>query len=379
MRLSADDLRTATLRRQFPQISGRGDAAVLELFRHLGPIQSQVPRAPFLTGASRLPGVEYHRLNALFAAHRLVKTSNLRGTVHTSTVEHFGPLAAIALHTRRGQLRNRLRLGRLTPAEVAAEIERYCADGWATRDEIVAHVLGWVAERECEPAIADITAGAPRNFIWGHGALLRRPRDGAWDKRTDIYHRTAATVLPDLQIPTADEALTQLIPVHLAAYGPATRRDLAFFFGEGLTRIDAAVARLGDRLVRHTGPDPAGYLDLADPPRGGVADPGVRLLPEFDGLLLGFHGDGRLRFLEPDQLQQVWSKLNGLFAPAVLAGGRLVGTWRTVGSARRTDIEVRMFTGLRALPDDQLTDPVHAVATALALEIADVRVLAGRQ
>jgi len=54
-RLTEEDLRLSTLARQFPAIDGRDPDAVLELFRRLGPIQSQVPRAPFLTASSRLP------------------------------------------------------------------------------------------------------------------------------------------------------------------------------------------------------------------------------------------------------------------------------------------------------------------------------------
>ena len=93
-RMTADELRRRTLSRQFPSIEGTEPEAVLELFNRLGPIQSQVPRAPFLAVASRLPGVSYKTVNDLFDEHRLLKTSNLRGTVHTSTRDQFGWLDA---------------------------------------------------------------------------------------------------------------------------------------------------------------------------------------------------------------------------------------------------------------------------------------------
>src|SRR4029453_19342694 len=121
-RLSDDELRRRTLRRQFPRISGHGPEAVLELFRRLGPVQSQVPRAPFLTISSRLPGVRYQTVWELFESHQLVKTSNIRGTVHSSTVEQFGWLDAVARVTRANQLRNMLKLERATPEQLAAEI-----------------------------------------------------------------------------------------------------------------------------------------------------------------------------------------------------------------------------------------------------------------
>ena len=90
-RLGPEELAGRTLRRQFPDLPGRGPDDVLALFDRLGPIQSQVPRAPFLAASSRLPGVAYDTVNGLFADHRLVKTSSLRGTVHTSTAAIIPP------------------------------------------------------------------------------------------------------------------------------------------------------------------------------------------------------------------------------------------------------------------------------------------------
>ena len=95
-----DQLRRRTLSRQFPTIAGHGPAAIVDLFWRLGPIQSQVPRAPFLTISSRLPGVTYDTVCELFESHQLVKTSNIRGTVHSSVPEQFGWLDAVARRTR---------------------------------------------------------------------------------------------------------------------------------------------------------------------------------------------------------------------------------------------------------------------------------------
>ena len=131
-----------------PRRPGRGPDAVLELFDRLGPIQSQVPRAPFLTASSRLPGVAYDIVNDLFADHALVKTTNLRGTVHTSTAAHFPRLDAVARRAavllRPGSI---LDLGRASPEELYAEVERFCADDWRPRAEIVEHIRGWLVER----------------------------------------------------------------------------------------------------------------------------------------------------------------------------------------------------------------------------------------
>jgi hypothetical protein len=372
-RLSHDQLRLRTLRRQFPTIPGRGPEAVLDLLQRLGPIQSQVPRAPFLTISSRLPGVSYETVCGLFESHQLVKTSNIRGTVHTSLPDQFGWLDAVARRTREAQLRNGLKLQEVSPEQLVTEIEAFTSMDWRPRSEIVAHVRAWLAERGTGQA----TAGPDPlsdNLIWGHSGLLRRPRDARWEKRTDIYHRRARSLLPGLPEGGFTESLTKLVRVHLGSYGPAVREDLAFFFGTGLGAVDDALRHLDDEVIHLRGPNDKDYLDLADPPLDGTSDPGLRLLPEYDGLLVGYHGHHRTRFLTEQQLPKVWAKVNGLFSPVVLYGGHLVATWKTITKSRRTDIEVTMLDPHPVLTDDLFADAIAATEGVLDLKITDLRV-----
>jgi hypothetical protein len=374
-RLTNDQLRLRTLRRQFPAIRGRGPAAVVELFQRLGPIQSQVPRAPFLAISSRLPGVSYETVCALFEAHRLLKTSNIRGTVHTSVPEQFAWLDAVARRSRATQLRSVLKLRQVTPEQLAAEIEGFASNDWTPRSEIVAHARAWLAKRETGGA-AEVPNVLSDNLLWGHSGLLRRPRDTRWDKRTDMFHQRARSLLPDLPEWDFAEALPELVRVHLGSYGPALREDLAFFFAVGLAAVDDAVRRLGDEIVRLPGPNDKDYLDLADPPSGGTPDLGLRLLPEFDGLLVGYHGRNRTRFLTEHQLPKVWAKVNGLFSPVVLYDGRLVASWKTITKGSRTDIEVTMLDPHPVLADDLFADAVAATEQVLELKITDLRIRA---
>ena len=167
-----------------------------------------------------------------------------------------------------------------------------------------------------------------------------------------------------------EAALADLVLVHLGAYGPVTRADLAYFFGVTLTLVDQALARLGETVERLDGPDGATYLELAEPPEDGDPTLGVRLLPEFDGLLLGFAGPNRTRFCTVEQLSQIWAKVNGLYAPVVLRDDRLVATWKTSTRAGRTELEITMLTGVAPLPEDTLADQAAAAGLALDLSIA---------
>ena len=373
-RLTGDELRRRTLQRQFPKINGTGPESVLELFARLGPIQSQVPRAPFLAVSSRLPGASYSTICDLFEQHRLLKTTNIRGTVHTSTGEHFAMLDAVARRTRAAQLRNYLKLDQVTPEQIATEVEAFTSAEWRARADIVAHLRTWLTERESAASASALRDTLSDSLLWGHSGLLRRPRDEHWEKRTDIFHRRARSVLPELIQHQFDEAFAALVRVHLGSYGPATRDDLAFFFGTGLGAVDTAVKTLGEQVVRLPGPDRDDYLDLAEPPSQGEDDPGLRLLPEYDGLLVGYAGKHRTRFLEEDQLPAVWAKVNGLFTPIVLYGGRIVASWKTVTRSSRTAIEVRMLDPHPRLAEDLFSDAIRATEAALAVKVADLQV-----
>jgi hypothetical protein len=374
MSLTSDDLAERTLARQFPAVAGQDAQGVLELFRRLGPVQSQVPRSPFLTVASRLPGVGHATMCGLFEAQQLLKTSSLRGTVHTSGREHYPWLDAVARRGRAGALRSQLRLQRVTPEALTSELETYAADDWRTRTDLVAHGRRWLEAHESAAAAAAVTGTFAESLLWGHSGLLRRPRDEHWERRTDLYHRQARALVPELPSCSFEESLAGLVRVHLRSLGPSTRRDLAYFFGTGLGAVDAAVTRLGEEVVRQRGPGDEDFLDLAEPPDGGAHDPGPRLLPEFDALLVGYHGSHRTRFLTEAQLGQAWARVNGQFAPLVLHHGRVVGTWKTLPHGSRVDLDVGVFAGCTPPGEDDLAAPVAALSSVLDLAVEDIRV-----
>ncbi len=372
-RIDDEGLRRATLARQFPAVDGRDPAAVLELFGRLGPIQSQVPRSPFLTASSRLPGVTYATMAALFEDHRLLKTSSLRGTVHTTDRAQYPLVDAVARRQRAQQLTRALELPDPGLAHDLARATEAFADGtWRPRAEIIAWARDWLEQHAGPDSAATVGTTFTDALLWGHSAMIRRPKDGRWERRTDSWHRRTRELVPELPELDVDAALAGLVRVHLGSYGPAQRADLAYFCGVGLTVVDQAVAALGDEVIKLDGPGGV-YLDLATPPVGGP-DPGLRLLPEFDGLLLGFHGRNRFRFLDEHQLPHVWAKVNGVYSPIVLHDGRIVATWRTVTQGPRTRLEVSMLDPHPPLPDDAFTDAIQAIEQVLDLTISELRV-----
>ena len=369
-------LRRATLRRQFPRVRGRGPKAVADLVSRIGPIQSQAPRAPFLGVAARLPGVGYAAIADAFEAHDIVKGSNIRGTVHVCVREQFPLLDAVTRRTSQPGWRKVLGLRPDAVGDVRTQIVRWIGDEWRLESDLTAHVIEWLEQHESAESAGLSQESSGRFLLRGYSALIRRPSRGGWENRSPWLLRHGPPLLGTPEV-DPDDALVALARIHIASFGPSTRHDIAWWSGEGLTRVDAAVTELGDQVVARPGPDGGTYFDLAAPPPGGSGDPGVRLLPEFDALVLGYHPKGRIRFLDESHLERIWNRANGVFSPAVLFKGRLVGLWRLAGNGRRRSLEVWPFPGESLPLEEAFVEPADDVAAALDIEIGELRLTSG--
>jgi hypothetical protein len=139
-----------------------------------------------------------------------------------------------------------------------------------------------------------------------------------------------------------DAALRRIARSYFISRGPATTDDLAWWLGLPKRPVRAAVATLReeepdtvvevvvDGTAMLVGREAGGHgLDgrtapVHDP---GLAKPaGVVLVPGFDEMVLGYHD--RELVADAEAMRTVVPFTNGIFRPAVLLDGRLVGTWR---------------------------------------------------
>jgi hypothetical protein len=151
---------------------------------------------------------------------------------------------------------------------------------------------------------------------------------------------TQGTALRDVPAEEPDTALRRIARSYFASRGPATTEDLAWWLGLPKVPVRTAVAELRaeqpeavvevvvDGKVMLVGQEPDG------PGAGSVPGPGtdldtpsgVVLAPGFDEFVLGYQD--RELVADTEAMRTVVPFINGIFRPAVLLDGRVVGTWR---------------------------------------------------
>lgn len=245
------------------------------------------------------------------------------------------------------------------------------------------HLRAWLATNDpaAEPAL---TSTAGRFFAYGHGGLIRRPLSGGWEGQGTPAYRTASVVLGDaaerarlLGDPAA--TIDAAVRRHLAAHGPASRHDIAWWSGMGLRAVDAALGRLAAQLTADAGPDGRVYHDLAGvaaaaPPVQPAARVGVRLLPEFDALLCGYDPVARMRFVDEAHHARLWTGTNGLMLAPLLVDGRITGYWRLEGTGTRRALAVTWFARTRRPRRGEFEEPMAHVAAAYGVVLTGLTV-----
>jgi hypothetical protein len=362
-----DELRGLSLARQFPELDSRSADAVVEAVGLIGPIQSQTARSPYVGLGARLPGVSHDAVTESYESWRVVRGSNIRGTVHTSTSDHHAALDATTRTAQRTLWRRFLRLDHTELEDVWAAIEAYAADEWRSPAELTTFLTAWLDHHGESESVTRMDNQAGRYFSFGHGGLLRRPLTGPWSGQGSPGYRTATMVLPDRRVP--DDPVLEAVRVHVASYGPCSRQDVAWWSGLGLRQVDTLLERLDP--VWREGPDDRAYADLPGSPSAREV-PGVRLLPEFDALLCGYDPKARDRFVSDADNDVLWHRTNGLMLAPVLVDGRIRGHWRLEGSGRARTLAVTCFAGARRLRKAEVADAAAALATALDLTLAGV-------
>jgi hypothetical protein len=155
----------------------------------------------------------------------------------------------------------------------------------------------------------------------------------------------------------------RLVRRYLAAFGPASRADVAAFTGLAVATLAPALAALAPDLERPTDESGRELYDLRDAPRPPEDTPApLRLLGEWDNVLLA-HAD-RTRMFDDETRRRVIKK-NGDVMPTILLDGVVAGRWWWQRKKGVVTLEATPFVKLSKLAEEELEREAVLALTVL--------------
>ncbi|MFD2796652.1 winged helix DNA-binding domain-containing protein [Promicromonospora vindobonensis] len=330
--------------------AGTPDLSPADVVRRMVSLQGQdLPAVLRAIAVRSRQGTTLDDVRAAFDAGELVRGWTQRGTLFATTP---GDLAALLSLTGERMLRT----GRKT-----RETEGLDDDVVARAEEVAREAL------DASPADGGVSrtamidlwqrAGVPIEGQRGYhliatlgvkGVLHWGPFAGA----QQLMVESPDARLGDVPAEEPGVALRRIARSYFASRGPATPEDLAWWLGLPKVPVRTAVAELraeqpeavvevlvdGKVMLVGQGASDLG-ADSAPGPCTDLAEPsGVVLVPGFDEIVLGYQD--RELVADSEAMRTVVPFVNGIFRPAVLLDGRVVGTWRRAPKSGEAPFEL---------------------------------------
>jgi len=298
------ELNRATLARQLLLERRRlSPAAVIE--RLVG-MQAQWPPAPYIGIWTRTTSFRRQALERELASAAVVRATVMRQTLHLVTPRDYALLRAAMSETNFPWESPQAKL-------LAPSVRALTAAGPVTTAEALAHL-------EREHGLTGVTARRAWRGARVRAHLVHHPETALWHARRD--GRFVALEEPELHDPT--EARAEMLRRYLAAFGPASRRDIVAWTMMHVPEISRALERL-EPMRRFRDEHGRQLLDIPRAPLPGPETPApVRFLPKWDNVLLAFAD--RTRVL-PEQYRKRVIGMNGDVAQTFLVDGFVAGVW----------------------------------------------------
>ncbi|GAA4693159.1 Winged helix DNA-binding domain-containing protein [Promicromonospora umidemergens] len=320
--------------------TGSPEPAPVDVVRRMVALQGQdLPAVLRAIAIRSRPGTTVEDVRAAFDAGDLVRGWTQRGTLFATTP---GDLAALVSLT----------------AERVTQQGRRTREAEGLDDALVDRVEALTREALAAPGnVSGITraamldlwqqAGVPVEGQRGYHLIVSLALRGVlhWGPFAGAQQLMVATPRSgsgDAPTEQPGAALRRIARSYFTSRGPATVDDLAWWLGLPKTPVRAAVSALReaepDTLVEVIVDGTAMLVGREPDPRclgGGSAaglsswltEPcGVVLVPGFDEMVLGYQDRGLIA--DAEAMRTVVPFTNGIFRPAVLLDGRLIGTWR---------------------------------------------------
>ena len=311
--LTLRELNRATLARQI--LLERKRLSSKALIERLVGLQAQWPSAPYVGIWTRTTGFRREALERELIRGSVIKATVMRQTLHLVTPRDYALIRAAQSETNYPW--ESAVAKRLAPSVRALAVERP-----VTGAEGIAHV-----QREHD--LVGISARRAWQAARIRAHVVHHHETTLWNAQP--RGRFVAIEEPEEHDPT--EARAEMLRRYLAAFGPASRRDIVVWSMLHVPEIQRSLDTLDLRRFR----DENGR-ELLDVPRAPLPDPEtpapVRFLPKWDNVLLAFAD--RTRVL-PEQYRRKVIGMNGDVAQTFLVDGVVAGTWRVQEGRVRLD------------------------------------------
>ncbi len=324
-------LNRALLARQL--LLARSPLPVPDAVEHLVGLQAQAPTPPYVALWSRLADFRPDELGSLLVDRRAARIALMRSTIHLVSAADcrwlrplVQPVHARGLRANFGRYLQDLDLDAVALAgrelveerpRTFAELGESLTERWPGRDR---------------QALAMVV----RTYV----PLVQVPPRGVWGASGSAAHTSAESWFgrPMVADPPADD----LVLRYLAAFGPASVRDVQAW--SGLTRLRPVVDRLRPALRTFRDERGVELFDLADAPRPPADTPAPpRFLPEWDNALLS-HAD-RTR-VAADEDRAALAASGPVPLGAVLVDGFVRAGWRAARESGAATLWITPFARL---------------------------------
>lgn len=323
---------------------------VADMIDHLVGMQAQNPLDPYYALWARLENFDPSDLATMTRDHEVVRGQFMRGTIHLFTADD-----ALAVHpVTRSVLEKVFRSTQFSKDIDGVDTDALLGAARSmleerphTRAEL-AKELGsrWL---EYPPAslaqaatyLIPVTQVPPRG-VWGEKG------PAAWTTIETFLGREYGDGLP----------VDELAIRYLRAFGPASVKDMRNW--SGLTGLREVFDRLRPRLRTYRDENGTELFDLPDIDLPDPETPApVRLLPEYDNVLLGH--DDRSRFFPDDAAPAGW-------VGTVLVDGQFAGDWKVNGQTLELSVVDRA-----AHEEEALHEEVERLIRLASLDVEEVR------
>lgn len=344
--------RQMLLRRAPLPDDGTRAGRVIETVEHLVGMQAQAPFPPYYGLWSRLAGFRPADLAELILDRRVVRIALMRGTIHLVSARDCMMLRPLVQPV----------LDRGLNAIFGKQIEGVDTVALAAAGRVLLEQsprtfseLGSLLSEQWPGHPPNALAQSVRALV----PLVQVPPRAVWGAAGQSAHTSAEAWLG--RPVDTNPSLERLVIRYLAAFGPATVRDMQAW--SGLTRLREPVEGLRPELRTFRDEQGNEMFDLPEASRPDSATPvPVRLVAEFDNLVHA-HAD-RTRVISPQNRERLYT-VNGVFPGTVLVDGFVLGIWRITRPRSAAVLTIEMFEPAARRARDAITsEGEHLLAFA---------------